>query len=60
MKYTARDESSGNYSHRIARGKAECYICHDTHQELYAFIQSGSALSVTIFYTYGYVYRRVL
>ena len=28
MKYTARDESR---MANIAQGKAECYICHETH-----------------------------
>ena len=39
MKYTARDESRVA---NIARGEAECYICHKTliRQELYTFIQT--------------------
>ena len=37
LKYTARDESRVA---SIARGEAECYICHDSHQELYTFIQT--------------------
>ena len=35
-KYTAQGESR---MANIARGKAENYICHDPHQELYTFIQ---------------------
>ena len=49
MKYTARDESQVA---NIARGEAECYICHETHQELYIlYKRSGSVLSVLLYFT---------
>ena len=44
--YTARGESRVA---NIARGKAECYSCH---QELYiSYKQSSSALSVLLYFT---------
>ena len=46
MKYTARDESRVA---NIARGEAECYICHETLIKLYQ--QSGSVLSVLLYFT---------
>ena len=59
MKNTARGESRVA---NIARGEAECYICHeirrvlylsrDPHQELYlSYKQSVSALSVLLYFT---------
>ena len=52
MKYTARDESR---MANIARGEAEysnyVYLSQDSYQELYTFIQSGSALSVLLYFT---------
>ena len=37
----------------IARGKAGrvLYLSQDSHQELYTFIQSGSVLSVLLYFT---------
>ena len=47
MKYTAQDE---NQVANIVRG--ECYICHETHQELYIlYKRSGSVLSVLLYFT---------
>ena len=47
MKYTARDESRVA---NIARGEAECYICHE--QELYIlYKRSASVLSVLLYFT---------
>ena len=45
MKYTARDESRVA---NIARGEAECYICHKTLiiSCILSYKQSGSILSV--------------
>ena len=50
MKYTARDESQVA---NIARGKAECYICHKTLIKscILSYKQSGSVLSFIVFYT---------
>ena len=47
MKYTARGESRVA---NIARGKAECYICHETLTKscILSYKQSGSALSVIL------------
>ena len=46
MKYTARGESRVA---NIARGKAECYICH---QELYIlYKRSSSALGILLYFT---------
>ena len=43
MKYTARDE---NRVANIARGEAECYICHETLIKscILSYKQSGSVL----------------
>ena len=45
MKYTARGESRVS---NIARGEAECYICHETLTKscILKYKRSGSALSV--------------
>ena len=45
MKYTARDESRVA---NIARGEAECYICHKTLIKscMLSYKRSGSALSI--------------
>ena len=49
MKYTARDESQVA---NIARGKAECYICHKTLIKncILSYKQSGSVLSVLLYF----------
>ena len=48
MKYTAQDESQVA---NIARGKAECYICHETLTKscILSYKQSGSALSALLY-----------
>ena len=51
MKYTAQGESRVV---NIARGKAECYICHETLIKsciFYSYKQSGSGLSVLLYFT---------
>ena len=50
MKYTARGESRVA---NIARGEAECYICHDilTKSCILSYKRSGSALSVLLYLT---------
>ena len=50
MKYTARDESRVA---NIARGEAECYICHKTliKSRILSYKQSGSVLSVLLYFT---------
>ena len=50
MKYTARDESRVA---NIARGEAECYICHKTLIKscILSYKQSGSVLSVLLYFT---------
>ena len=50
MKYTARDESRVE---NIARGEAECYICHETLIKscILSYKQSGSTLSVLLYFT---------
>ena len=50
MKYTARDESRVA---NIARGEAECYICHETLIKgcMLSYKRSGSALSVLLYFT---------
>ena len=50
MKYTARDESRVA---NIARGEAECYICHKTLIKscILSYKRSGSALSVLLYFT---------
>ena len=50
MKYTARDESQVA---NIARGEAECYICHKTLIKncIFSYKQSGSVLSVLLYFT---------
>ena len=50
MKYTARDESRVA---NIARGKAECYICHKTLIKscILLYKRSGSVLSVLLYFT---------
>ena len=50
MKYTARDESQVA---NIARGEAECYICHKTLIKscILSYKQSGSVLSVLLYFT---------
>ena len=50
MKYTARDESRVA---NIARGEAECYICHKTLIKscILSYKQSGSVLSVLLHFT---------
>ena len=50
MKYTAQDESRVA---NIARGKAKCYICHETLIKscILSYKQSGSALSVLLYFT---------
>ena len=50
MKYTARDESPVA---NIARGEAECYICHKTliMSCILSYKQSGSVLSVLLYFT---------
>ena len=50
MKYTAPDKSQVA---NIARGKAECYICHETLIKscILSYKQSGSALSVLLYFT---------
>ena len=49
MKYTARGESQVA---NIARGKAECYIFHETLTKSYmlSYKRSGSALSVLLYF----------
>ena len=48
MKYTAQDEAN------IARGEAECYICHKTLIKscMLSYKQSGSVLSVSLYFTF--------
>ena len=48
MKYTAQDESRVA---NIARGEAECYICHETLIKscILSYKQSDSALSVLLY-----------
>ena len=50
MKYTAQDESRVT---NIARGEAECYICHKTLITSYmlSYKQTGSVLSVLLYVT---------
>ena len=50
MKYTARGESRVA---NIARGEAECYICHETLTKscILSYKRSGSALSVLLYFT---------
>ena len=50
MKYTARGESRVA---NIARGEAECYICHETLTKSYilSYKRSDSALSVLLYFT---------
>ena len=51
IKYTARGE--GRVAN-IARGEAECYICHETLTKSYTYLsykQSVSALSVLLYFT---------
>ena len=50
MKYTAQDESRVT---NIARGKAECYICHETliNSCILLYNRSGSVLSVLSYFT---------
>ena len=49
MKYTARGESRVA---NIARGEAECYICHETLTKscILSYKRSGSALSVLLYF----------
>ena len=49
MKYTAQDESRVA---NIARGEAECYICHKTLIKscILSYKRSGSALSVLLYF----------
>ena len=49
MKYTARGESQVT---NIARGEAECYICHEalTKSCILSYKRSGSALSVLLYF----------
>ena len=49
MKYTARGESQVA---NIARGEAECYICHKTLTKscILSYKRSGSALSVLLYF----------
>ena len=49
MKYTARDESRVA---NIARGEAECYICHETLIKscILSYKRSGSASSVLLYF----------
>ena len=51
--YTALGESRGKYSMRKYSTLASLmlYLPQDSHQELYTFIQSGSALSVLLYFT---------
>ena len=48
MKYTARDESRVE---NIARGEAECYICHESLIKscILSYKRSGSVLSVLLY-----------
>ena len=50
MKYTARGESRVA---KIARGEAECYICHETLTKscILSYKRSGGALSVLLHFT---------
>ena len=50
MKYTAQDKSRVA---NIARGKAECYICHKTliKSHILLYKRSGSVLSVLLYFT---------
>ena len=50
MKYTARGKSQVA---NIARGEAECYICHETLTKscILAYKRSGSVLSVLLYFT---------
>ena len=50
MKYTALDESRVA---NIARGEAECYICHKTLIKscILSYKRSGSVLSVLLYFT---------
>ena len=50
MKYTARGE---NRVANIARGEAECYICHEILIKscILSYKRSGSALSVLLYFT---------
>ena len=50
MKYTAQGE---NRVANIARGEAECYICHKTLTKscILSYKQNGSALSVLLYCT---------
>ena len=50
MKYTAGDESRVV---NIARGEAECYICHKTLIKscILSYKRSGSVLSVLLYFT---------
>ena len=49
MKYTAQGESRVAI---IARGEAECYICHETltKSSILSYKRSGSALSVLLYF----------
>ena len=49
MKYTAQGESQVA---NIARGKAKCYICHETLTKscILSYKQSGSALSALLYF----------
>ena len=51
MKYTARGESRVA---NIARGEAECYICHETliKSSILSYKRSGNALSVLLYFTF--------
>ena len=50
MKYTAQDESGVA---NIARGEAECYICHKTLIKscMLSYKRSGSVLSILLYFT---------
>ena len=50
MKYAARGESQVV---NVAWGKAECYICHETHTKscILLYKQSSSALSILLYFT---------
>ena len=50
MKYTAQGKSQVA---NIARGKAECYICHETLTKscILSYKGSGSVLSVLLYFT---------
>ena len=44
----------------IARGKAECYICHETLIKIciLSYKQSGSALSILMYFTLKNVFLK--